>query len=138
MIPTAVRPLARPRNMVRTIGFGIVWGIGETGYSRRASATQAEIMKMPSPAPSLKYSDQCSFSAAKIGLPGLGGRGDDGCRGCEQPIDRQRTRASQNQREQAEPDRERSADRPLRLLACQDSPSDQSEMPSRARSLMRN
>jgi hypothetical protein len=63
MIDTAVSAMANPISAFLTKEFGISLSAGEAGCSRRAVKKQAEIMKIPSSAPSIKYSGQCRASA---------------------------------------------------------------------------
>src|SRR6266478_4945501 len=63
MIDTAVSAMANPISAFLTKEFGISLSAGEAGCSSRAVKKQAEIMKIPSSAPSIKYSGQCRASA---------------------------------------------------------------------------
>src|SRR6266571_7242037 len=64
MIPIAVRPIAMPISTRRRTGSWIAWRAGEAGCSRSAVKKHAEIMKIPTPAASIKYSGQWVFSAS--------------------------------------------------------------------------
>src|SRR6266852_1330914 len=63
MIDMAVRAMANPMSAFLTKALGISLWTGEAGYSSKAVKTHAEIMKIPSSAPSIKYSGQCRASA---------------------------------------------------------------------------
>src|SRR5216683_5547134 len=63
MIDTAVSAIANPMKAFLTNAFGISRRTGEPGYSSNAVKTHAEIMKIPSSAPSIKYSGQCRARA---------------------------------------------------------------------------
>src|SRR5512136_2186188 len=63
MIDTAVNAMAKPMNAFLANALGIIRWIGEAGYSSNAVKIQADIMKIPSSAPSIKYSVQCRASA---------------------------------------------------------------------------
>src|SRR6266446_113549 len=63
MIDTAVSAIANPMRAFLTNAFGISRRTGEPGYSSNAVKTHADIMKIPSSAPSIKYSGQCCASA---------------------------------------------------------------------------
>jgi hypothetical protein len=63
MIDTAVSAIANPISTFLTKELGISLRAGEAGYSSRAVKTQADIMKIPSSAPSIEYSGQWRASA---------------------------------------------------------------------------
>src|SRR6266404_271535 len=63
MIDIAVTAIASPISAFLTNGSGISLRTGEAGCSIKAVKTHAEIMKIPSSAPSIKYSGQCRVRA---------------------------------------------------------------------------
>src|SRR6266436_5516468 len=63
MIDIAVTAMASPIRALLMNGSGISLRTGEAGYSIKAVKTHAEIMKIPSSAPSIKYSGQCRARA---------------------------------------------------------------------------
>src|SRR5882724_13090111 len=63
MIDIAVTAIASPISAFLTNGSGISLRTGEAGCSIKAVKTHAEIMKIPSSAPSIKYSGQCCANA---------------------------------------------------------------------------
>src|SRR5438045_3182392 len=70
MIAMAVAPIEQPISARRIVESGIIVWTGEVGYSRSAVNRQAEIMKTPSSAPSMKYSGKWSSrSASQLVVP---------------------------------------------------------------------
>src|SRR5712692_4478299 len=65
MIDTAVSAMANPMSAFLAKELGINLRAGEAGYSSKAVKIQAEIMKIPSSAPSIKYSGQCRARAKR-------------------------------------------------------------------------
>src|SRR6266852_4295879 len=63
MIDIAVTAMVSPIRALLMSGSGISLRTGEAGCSIKAVKTHAEIMKIPSSAPSIKYSGQCRARA---------------------------------------------------------------------------
>jgi len=81
MIPSAVRPIAKPIKDRRSIEAASKdWWTGELGCSNSTTKTHAETMNVPNAADSIRYSGQCRENASEIaalasGSRGLGGSG---------------------------------------------------------------
>src|SRR5262245_28322795 len=67
----AVNPMAIPVRTRLKTGLGRTWCSREPGYSRRATTVQAETMKIPNSAASIKYSGQCFLSDFIIGVESM-------------------------------------------------------------------
>ena len=63
MMPTAVNPIARPIRARRSPALGMASRMEKSGFSSSVANTQAEIMNVPSPQLSIRYSGQCSRHA---------------------------------------------------------------------------
>ena len=83
MIDIAVTAMASPISAFLTNGSGISLRTGEAGCSIKAVKTHAEIMKIPSSAPSIKYSGQCrarAKPAPRVSDAALSAAGKDAAR----------------------------------------------------------
>ena len=66
MIATAVKAIARPIRTRLVTWLSTVCSTGETGWYSSTVKAQAESMKSPSPAASIRHSGQCPRSAPRI------------------------------------------------------------------------
>src|SRR5438876_12393498 len=69
MIQTAVRPIAMPVSTRRNRGSPTLCRTGDAGCQRKTVNAQAESMKAPNSAASIRYSGQCLFSVSFMAGP---------------------------------------------------------------------